>query len=236
MTVAAPLSPNAAAAVGTKNTVTSKDVTVEKDYWNSFYSKFNISHPSQFCVMTAIEIDSNKPIVEFGCGNGRDSIYLATHGHTVYGCDLSAPAIESNREKSKDVAHLEFRVLDASSTDQVRAVVDKARDESSADNIIVYTRFFLHSIDQHQETKFLSALSAALSPGDKLYFEFRCKMDESLEKVHGKDHYRRYIDTPAMMEDMAELGFNVEYEITGRGMAKYKSEDPFVSRIVARKV
>ena len=32
-----------------------KNVTVEKDYWNSFYSRFNISHPSQFCVMTAIE-------------------------------------------------------------------------------------------------------------------------------------------------------------------------------------
>ena len=30
-----------------------------------------------------------------------------------------------------------------------------------------------------------------------------------------------------------ELGFDIEYQITGQGMAKYKTEDSFVSRIVA---
>ena len=220
----------------TKKPKASKCVTTEKDYWNTFYSNFSISHPSQFCVMTAIEVDRTQPIVEFGCGNGRDSIYLATHGHAVYGCDLSKEAIESNAARYKDVAHLSFEIVDASSSDEVRAVLDKAREDTSAANVTVYTRFFLHSIDQRQETKFLTALSAALIPGDRLYFEFRCKMDESLDKVHGKDHYRRYIDTPLMLEDLIKLDFKIEYEITGTGMAKYKSEDPFVSRIIARKV
>ena len=35
-------------------TPTSKDVTSEKNYWNTFYSKFDLQHPSQFCVTTAI--------------------------------------------------------------------------------------------------------------------------------------------------------------------------------------
>ena len=74
-----------------------------------------------------------------------------------------------------------------------------------------------------------------LVSGDKLYFEYRCSMDESLDKVHGKDHYRRYIDTPLMCEDLDKLNFRVTYENTGRGMAKYKAEDPFVSRIIAMK-
>lgn len=67
----------------TEEQPTSKDITTESSYWNLFYAKFNISHPSQFCVMTAIEADVVVPIVEFGCGNGRDSAYFARHGHTV---------------------------------------------------------------------------------------------------------------------------------------------------------
>jgi len=212
--------------------VTTKSVTAEKDYWNSFYSKFNISHPSQFCVMTAIEADRERPIVEFGCGNGRDSIYLATHGFTVHACDLSKDAIDHNNEKSKDISTLKFEVVDASAEDEVKAIVDGARTEN---NINVYTRFFLHSIDQIQQDKFFHALSAAMIEGDRLYFEYRCALDEDLDKVHGKGHYRRYVDTPAMVKGLKLLGFDVTYEMTGRGMAKYKEEDPYVSRIIAQK-
>lgn len=215
---------------------TSKDVSVEKDYWNNFYSRFNISHPSQFCVMTAIEADRSCPIVEFGCGNARDSIYFATHGYKVYACDLSKDAIEKNAEKNSSIDGLDFEVVDASAEDQVRAVVEKARTASGAANVTVYTRFFLHSIDQTQENQFLAALAEVLGAGDKLYFEYRCSMDEKLDKVHGKEHYRRYVDTPAMLEGLTKLGFAVEYEMTGRGMAKYKVEDPFVSRVILRKL
>ena len=216
---------------------TAKDVTVEKDYWNSFYSKFNISHPSQFCVMTAIEAARERSIVEFGCGNGRDSIYFATHGYTVTGCDLSVDAIDKNSETAKVIPSLNFKVVDASSADQVGAAVDGARAGGDATGgVMVYTRFFLHSIDQTQETKFFEALSSALIAGDGLYFEFRCAEDEALDKVHGKGHYRRYIDTPVMLESLTKLGFEIVYDISGRGMAKYKAEDPFVSRIIAKKI
>lgn len=216
---------------------TSKDVSIEKDYWNNFYGQFNISHPSQFCVMTAIEGNHSQPIIEFGCGNGRDSIYFATHGFTVYGCDLSKDAIEKNVEKSKAVSsNIQFKVVDASSMDEVQGVVNTARSDTSSQNVTIYTRFFLHSIDDEQQDKFFNALSNALVAGDKLYFEYRSKEDESLDKVHGKEHYRRYIDTPYMLAGLEELGFNVEYSITGRGMAKYKQEDPFVSRVVLTKM
>ena len=95
-------------------TPTSKDVTSEKNYWNAFYSKFDLQHPSQFCVTTAIEAaaDRSQPIIEFGCGNGRDSMYFATHGFNVYGCDLSKGGIENNVKKSKGIANVTFEVVE----------------------------------------------------------------------------------------------------------------------------
>jgi hypothetical protein len=65
--------------------------------------------------------------------------------------------------------------------------------------------------------------------------EFRCSLDAHVEKIY-KDHYRRYVDTNQlviMMEE--ELEFDVTYMTTGQGMAKYKNEDPFVSRIIAKR-
>lgn len=216
-----------------------KDVTKEKSYWNSFYAKFDQQVPSQFCVLTAVEVDRNRPIVEFGCGNGRDSIYLASQGFTVSACDLSKEAIEHNLStlKTHKVSSdsLEFSVVDATNREQVQQILDHARSRGGTNNITVYSRFFLHSIDKDQEDLFLDALCTALAVGDTLYFEFRSKMDEALPKEHGKDHYRRYIDTPALLRRLEDRKCSIFYDVTGRGMAKYKNEDPIVSRIMARK-
>jgi tellurite methyltransferase len=226
-----------------------KNVTKEKSYWNSFYSKeFSLKIPSQFCVSTAMEAHLDRPIVEFGCGNGRDSIYLASQGFDVHACDLSKEAIDRNQNQSKiktcleSAAHagsLEFSVVDATNREQVESVIDRARSRSGGranSNITVYSRFFLHSIDKDQEDLFLDALSSTLTvKDDAIYLEFRCQMDEGLPKEHGKGHYRRYVDTDALVERLQNRGLDTVYEVTGRGMAKYKNEDPFVSRIIARK-
>lgn len=223
-----------------------KDVTQEKSYWASFYSKFTLAIPSQFCVLTATEVKSDQPIVEFGCGNGRDSIYLASQGFIVHACDLSKEAIEHNQAKtttstststSTNTSHcaIEFAAVDATNREQVETIINQARTQGRSGNVTIYSRFFLHSIDEAQEDLFLDALSAALVHGDEIRSEYRSKEDEALAKVHGKGHYRRYIDTPALVQKLKHKGFETVYEITGRGMAKYKNEDPFVSRITTVK-
>jgi SAM-dependent methyltransferase len=212
-----------------------KDVAQEKSYWASFYSKFTLAIPSQFCVSTATEVKADQPIVEFGCGNGRDSIYLASQGFIVRACDLSKEAIEHNKAKSTDHGGIEFAAVDATNREEVESIIHQARTQGSTGNVTVYSRFFLHSIDEAQEDLFLDALSAALVHGDEIRSEYRSKEDEILAKVHGKGHYRRYIDTPALVQKLKQRGFETIYEITGRGMAKYKNEDPFVSRIIVRK-
>ena len=218
--------------------ITQKDVATEKSYWNTFYTKFILAVPSQFCVLTAVEVDKDtSSIVEFGCGNGRDSIYLANQGFHVFATDLSAETIRKNQKISLSGKSLEFVSVDATNIEQVKDVIGKARASSCGKkNVVVYTRFFLHSIDEDQEDLFLTALAEELIKGDEMRHEYRSKEDEALPKVYGKGHYRRYIDTPALLQKLEDKGFKTQYEITGRGMAKYKNEDPFVSRLIVKKV
>eukprot|EP00550_Attheya_septentrionalis_P005466 CAMPEP_0198297334 /NCGR_PEP_ID=MMETSP1449-20131203/36504_1 /TAXON_ID=420275 /ORGANISM="Attheya septentrionalis, Strain CCMP2084" /LENGTH=233 /DNA_ID=CAMNT_0043998233 /DNA_START=34 /DNA_END=735 /DNA_ORIENTATION=- len=226
----------------TSNGDAMKNVNNESSYWNDFYAKFDIGVPSQFCVMLATEADKKMPVVEFGCGNGRDSIYLARHGFTVFAGDLSKEAIVHNRAKeggpdNKNAA--DFSVCDVSVAADVEALVEKARSSGNGDEetkLNIYNRFFLHSLDDDQERLFLTALSSATKPGDRLYMEFRCSLDAKLDKLY-KGHFRRYLGTSKLVQTLeADLGFHVSYQMTGQGMAKYKQEDPFVSRIICEKI
>lgn len=237
---------DAAAAAIDNNT---KTVTKETDYWNNFYGKFDVAVPSQFCTMFATEANRKAPVVEFGCGNGRDSIYLARQGFKVFAGDLSEEAVAKNQAKEEPHSKREgggntvsFNLCDVANAKDVESLLHLARDDNAGDsddpadcnNVTIYNRFFLHSLDDEQERLFLTALSDATLPGDTLYMEYRCSLDEALDKVYGKDHYRRYVDTQKLMDFLSkELKFDIKYEVTGQGMAKYKSEDPFVSRIIA---
>jgi len=213
---------------------TNKNVAIESDYWKTFYSKVSTipDVPSQFCVLVSTEVDQSTPIVEFGCGNGRDSLYFAAQGYRVFGSDLCTDAITQNQKKSNGGAI--FSNCDCTNEEEVRALIQQAHELNPT--VVVYNRFFLHSIDKTQEEKFLSGLGKNMTEGDKLCMEFRCNLDEALPKVYGKGHYRRYVKTSEMVNFLKNLGFEIEYEQTGQGMAKYKSEDPFVSRVIAVKV
>ena len=59
------------------------------DYWQSVYSKSIVpTFPSQFSVFVQSWLGSgDKNIIEFGCGNGRDSRFFHQMGHTVTAVD-----------------------------------------------------------------------------------------------------------------------------------------------------
>ena len=215
-----------------------KEVTREAAYWNRFYNdEFKVEIPSQFCCLVGTEAPKTRPFVEFGCGNGRDAMYIARQGLPVYAGDLSCKAIECLQKAAPPNAT--FSVCDVSKPEDVKALVTLAREaanESDNFNVTLYNRFFIHALDEHQESVFLGALSEATKTGDILYMEYRCTLDETLEKEHGKGHYRRYVDTNELVKLLTRLNFKTTYEITGQGMAKFKKEDPFVSRIICARL
>lgn len=61
-----------------------------------------------------LEINTCSKILDLGCGRGRHSINLAQKGYQVKGIDLSQKAIETARQKAKDLGlkNVEFDVSD----------------------------------------------------------------------------------------------------------------------------
>lgn len=215
----------------------SKNIAANKDYWDNFY-KHNFKHtPSQFCVCVLTEIPDNATVVELGSGNGRDSLYFASQGHTTVALDLSHAAIESCQVevKKRKVEHATFIQADLTSHADVSQAIETARKKSHDSPIVFYSRFVMHSLDDAQEQALLQILSTAIKKGESIYFEFRSQEDETLDKHFG-GHYRRYVNTDVFTQRLHDLGFNINYQLIGQGMAKYKEEDPFVIRVIAEKI
>ncbi|MEP0201378.1 MAG: class I SAM-dependent methyltransferase [Halioglobus sp.] len=215
----------------------SKDIEYNKEYWNTFYGKFERHTPSQFCVSVLTDLHAKSVVVELGSGNGRDSHYFASQGFITFALDLSTKAIESSLAyaEAQGVHHSLFVQGDLTKEEDIGQIIAMAREKSGSGQLVFYSRFVMHSIDDDQQKDFLDALSIHFMDGDLAYFEFRSKEDAQLDKHYG-GHYRRYVDTREFEAALqSTVGLDIEYSITGRGMARFKEEDPFVSRIIARK-
>lgn len=214
-----------------------KDKVLNEHYWNDFYKRHFKHTPCQFCVSVLTEIDPHTTVVEFGSGNGRDAIYFASQGHKTVAMDLSPEAIAScERELARrQVAHAFFLRGDVTNKQHVDDMMAVARSKETHGKMIFYSRFVMHTLDDNQEDRFLNIVSTAMLPDERLYLEFRSKEDAKLSKHYG-NHFRRYIDTDLFQKKLTQNHpFSVDYTITGQGMAKFKQEDPVVSRIIARK-
>ena len=214
-----------------------EDVEFNKDYWNSFYASFQGHTPSQFCVSVITDLAPGSVIVELGSGNGRDAHYFASQGFITVALDLSSAGISSCKDyaQSNGIHHAFFFQGDLTDKDTIQKVVNEARSRSASGSVVFYSRFVMHSIDDEQQERFLNGLAKCVEQDDTAYFEFRSKEDADLDKHYG-GHFRRYIDTKSFEQALVSIAnLTPEYSITGQGMAKFKEEDPFVSRIIAKK-
>lgn len=76
----------------------------EKPFWENGYSNDNVStfakRPSLDVLEFFQDIEPGKTVIDVGCGEGRNSIYLAELGHNVDAFDLS----EAGVNKAKKIA------------------------------------------------------------------------------------------------------------------------------------
>lgn len=97
----------------------SKPMTTEK--WKEDYSDGGDLHwmkddaPSPLAKELVEDLKNKKSvdILEIGCGNGRDSIFMAKEGYSVIGIDVAPEAIKIAKKKSKGIKNVVFEVGDA---------------------------------------------------------------------------------------------------------------------------
>lgn len=204
----------------------------DAEHWNTFYGRFRLSVPSQFCAMVAVGVHEGDQVVEFGCGNGRDAICFARYGARVLALDASEAAIGKARSDNSSIPeeHLHFMCADAGNSENIRSIINNWRkiDRKS----IFYARFFLHAIDEHRQNNLLRAIHELMTCRDQLFIEFRTVHDAAAHKEFGQ-HYRRYIDHDDFRDLLISYGFRVDYSVQGYGMAVFKGEDAHVARFVA---
>lgn len=207
-------------------------VEVKDAYWEQYYASAGASTrplPSQFATFVAGELPGRHRVVEFGCGNGRDSLFFSSYGHDVVGTDGAEPAI-------KGCAALAER-LDADAR-FVHSDIDDpglaSRVGTTSDPTVVYARFFLHAITEAEEASFFDHAVNLTNAGDLMAVEYRTVRDLSQTKVTER-HYRRFMDPVAFMTRAAQRGFEVSYAVEGFGFAKYKEDDAYVARCILRR-
>jgi tetratricopeptide (TPR) repeat protein/SAM-dependent methyltransferase len=204
-------------------------------YWRQFYRDHQIEGGSSFANFVFQRFPEPRQVIELGCGTGRDSVFLAGRGHRVVAADRSPEAIERGREARAHAAvdGLDFAVVDASDRAQLASFLTGIPAAAGAE-LLVYLRFFLHSIPEAVEDIIFGALTDLLPAGFRVCAEFRTAEDERRAKVFG-DHYRRYLDEEAFVTKLSERwGFEIEHLEAGTGLSPYQGEDPHLARVIAR--
>lgn len=184
-----------------------------KDFWINFYkTKKSPSYPTPFAKFIRKFIkDKISFIYCLGSGNGRDAYYFGRKWK-VLGIDY-AFLPESKR---RNISFLKL---------PVEEFIEKNR--YNAD--LTYARFFFHSIDDKLFNKILKWSKGLIA------FEVRSKKDINLKKIF-KFHSRIYRNGKEILDILFKNNYELKYFEENRGLARFKDEDPYIIRIVAKKI
>lgn len=203
------------------------------EYWNSYYeSKTAPKLPSQFAVFCLGEFPSDC-IIDVGCGSGRDSLFFARYGVRTIGIDVSGTAIAGCQAAAKTASldRASFVCSGIGDTGLSDRVLAQLKSEDAGKSL-VYSRFFVHAIDDQNQHGLLAFASNIIrATGGRLAVEFRTPRDRFQEKTT-PDHYRRYVEPASFISEARAFDLRPQYFVEGFGLAKYKNDDAFVARIV----
>ncbi len=204
-------------------------------YWDQYYKDnptMPLGNESKFARDVLAYMSEGTSLIEFGCGNGRDSLFFASRGIDVTGIDVSGNAIDT-LNKENTFPNASFLCEDFAG----ESVVFQVQHD------YCYSRFTLHAITEVQEQCALRNAKDTLKAGGLFFIEARSVNDDiyglgkCVEKnayIHN-DHFRRFIDKKELVAKLEEVGFRVISEQEGRGFAPYGNQDPVLVRIVAKK-
>ena len=194
--------------------------------------KYSSSEPSDFAKYILKYLESGKKLIELGCGNGRDAIFLSNNKIDVVAVDQCESSI-NNLKSSVSSDNIDFVADDFIET--------KLLEKESFD--YVYSRFTLHSISEEQENKLINRVYEALKKDGLLLIEVRSVKDEIFglgEEIARNayvynNHSRRFVVLDELVEKLKAIGFEIDFVDENNNYAIYKDQNPIVIRVIARK-
>ncbi len=146
------------------------------DDWESYWSRINVGqvaevfwddtsdHDSKDDLQRFIHyMDPALPLLDVGCGNGRQVRFFAQHFNQVIGADISLSAIRLAEAESSAQKNVAYRVFDGLDTECARAL----REEFGEMNI--HMRGVLHMVKWHDRRRFTDNLAILLGKKGTLY-------------------------------------------------------------------
>lgn len=201
----------------------------QRAYWNEFYGQNLITGPSDFAKWVSLQpYLKNLHLIDWGCGSGRDGLFLTNIMKKVTLVDNSDSAIRRVKQRIEQEQILNAEVL-------VSDVGKDSKIEINSDvGIIHYARFFLHAIDDNKLSTYINSVSLIGKEQSSRFatFEYRVEdLDENLEYTFG-NHRRWLRNKDVVSEIMSNLGWALKVEEVSRDFAIFQKEKPLVARQV----
>lgn len=211
-------------------------VNHDENYWNIVYANSynNISdEPSEFAKYVFEEyIEQNKKLIDFGCGNGRDSLFFAKNNVKIVGIDSAESSI--NKLKQFENENCKFICDDFIS---YHTIVQTQAD-------YCYCRFVLHAITLEQEEKFIRNVYQNIKEDGLFFIEARTVNDGKYglgrkigynEYIYD-NHYRRFLVLDELIKRLEKVGFCILKSEESNRFAPGVEEKCVCLRIVAKKL
>lgn len=184
-----------------------------KSHWEKFYKGFRNLEPSSFAIDCVKNFGlKNKVVFDLGCGNGRDTLFIAENNIVI--------GVEQCKVKTKETENCIF--FDNQS---IKSFIGKVKKKDSF-NFSIYCRFLFHAIDEKLED---DILKWAGKNCQMIFAEFRTDKG----KLPDKGHYRRLINSDNFIGKLRKAGFKLDYFIEKNNLSPKKNDNPVLARIVA---
>ena len=202
-------------------------------YWEEFYAQKAAAVPAEPSAFArwVLAHQPGTALLDIGSGTGRDSLFFASEGFTVLGCDYAVPGLRyaEDQARRRGLTDVTFQKLDLYDDEHVLERADAIAGSTALD--AVYARFMVHAVsDQGRHNLFRLAGHVLEARGGRLFLEFRTARAEH----EFGEHFRQFVQPAQVEEELRSYGFVVEHCEEGFGLAVHKSEDPKVCRIIAR--
>lgn len=207
------------------------------DYWEHHYSERESPHdPSPFALEVAGLLRRDSLVIEFGCGNGRDSLHFASLVNHVIAIDASHAALEIARTLGKQqglaLEPLQLDLAIDESYERLHQRVETLRRSTTrVRSVTVYARFLLHAVTPSTQDVLVSQIAQLLNPGEQAFFEYRTG-DINLPNYKYGKHYRRSVSPNSLESRARELGFASGQSDVSYKFAQFGDEKPFCGRTV----